>query len=432
MRGNNKSKKDFPKRGLRIIFTCLLFLSLNPIVYPQWILQYASDSSSFNEIQFVDNNNGFVVGGNSHTLDKVFLNTTNGGISWNDLSINIPYNYEIFDLSFINSQTGYVCGRAGAFIFKTTNSGLQWQTISISYFGNQTWNAIQFINENTGYIAGRYGMRAKTLDGGINWLFFDTTYRNIYDVFFFNENTGFMADGQGYVQKTTNGGISWNTIRLLDTLNAVYSLQKIAFQNQSVGFIVGQNTINGAVFKTTNSGESWKNILISPITLSSVDVENDIVYVGGQSNKLLKSTNSGFTWIQQLISATNYGIYSIYLITSNEGYLTINHNIYKTTNGGVGINKLSSEIQKNFNLFQNYPNPTNNNSKVKFTVIHESFIDISLYDISGKKIRNYINTRLSSGLYDLDIDMNYYPSSIYFLIMKANDFTQSIKIILSK
>jgi photosystem II stability/assembly factor-like uncharacterized protein len=419
-------------KNINFFLLLLIFLTYSS-VNSQWILQYNSDSSTVNEIEFVNNNIGFAVGGDTYSIVKVlFLNTTNGGNSWNDLSNNIPLNYEIFDLSFINSQTGYICGRSGAYILKTTNAGLNWQTINVPYFANQIWNALQFVNENTGYIAGRYGMMAKTLNGGINWILFDTTFRNIYDINFFNENTGFAVDGQGYVQKTTDGGNSWSTIELLDTLSVSYSLQKIAFHNQNIGFIVGATTNNGAVFKTTNSGESWKNIFISQIPFHSVDIYDNIIYVGGQSKILLKSTNSGSTWNQQILSTTNSGIYSIILLSSNTGYLSINHQIYKTTNGGVWITQISSAIPENFELYQNYPNPFNPSTRIKFSVPQREFVNIIIYDISGKIIRTLVNQTLTEGIYETKFDAENFSTGIFFCKMTSRKYTAIKKMIYVK
>jgi flagellar hook assembly protein FlgD len=41
----------------------------------------------------------------------------------------------------------------------------------------------------------------------------------------------------------------------------------------------------------------------------------------------------------------------------------------------------------NFNLYQNYPNPFNSNTKIKLDIKNKSNIELDIYDLSGKIIK---------------------------------------------
>jgi photosystem II stability/assembly factor-like uncharacterized protein len=401
----------------------------------QWVWQYtASQYSLLTTIQFPTENIGYTVGFKPQTPRSVFLKTTNGGNNWNDMNIVLTFPTELIDMIFANENTGYICGRS-VDIYKTTNGGINWLTIQVPYFGNQTWNSIQFLDTNIGFIAGRYGMHSKTTNGGVNWSSTDTTWSDINAIYFLNETTGFMAEVSSTVQKTTNGGTNWTTTLLMDTNSVYYSLNKIEFTNNT-GYIIGSNTVNGAVFKTTDNGNTWKNILITPSGLYSIKVVNHTtLYVGNKHNIVYYSTNAGLTWSDQTVPTTKGEIFSIYFTNNITGYLTVGNEIYKTTNGGVGISNISSEIPNEFRLFQNYPNPFNSSTKIRFQIIKKDRVKILFYDIKGAEISptdGLVNDYLAPGVYEYLFNSDNLSSGIYFCKVVTNNYSETIKLMIIK
>jgi hypothetical protein len=64
-------------------------------------------------------------------------------------------------------------------------------------------------------------------------------------------------------------------------------------------------------------------------------------------------------------------------------------------------------------LYQNYPNPAELTTKIKFTVIKKGFVSLHLDNIEGKEIQSYVNKILDPGAYDVDIDLHKLKSGIY-------------------
>lgn len=74
--------------------------------------------------------------------------------------------------------------------------------------------------------------------------------------------------------------------------------------------------------------------------------------------------------------------------------------------------------QKNNNpdavvLYQNYPNPAEHTTKVKFTVTKQAFVSLRLNNIEGQEIQSYVNKVLSPGTYDVDLDIQNLKPGIY-------------------
>ncbi len=143
----------------KIIFAVLIFQFSIVIANAQWVIQYtAGNECILNNIQFIDENTGYVVGQNmayGGPSGKIYK-TTNGGLNWSDLNLPSSMNNFIYNLNFFNGSTGYVCGHFTD-IFKTTNGGLNWIVVPAPGFPNQAYNAIKFFNEQTGYLADRDG-----------------------------------------------------------------------------------------------------------------------------------------------------------------------------------------------------------------------------------------------------------------------------------
>lgn len=417
------------------IITYVFILNVD-ICKSQWVYQYtASQYVLFNKIQFPTESIGYAVGESTNPPHSVFIKTTNAGINWINMNITLSYDTDIIEMSFINANTGYICGRY-RYIFKTTNGGANWDSIQTPYFGNQIWNSMQFLDENTGYLAGRYGLSEKTTNGGINWTSLDTALGSIYDIYFLNALTGFMGDEKSYLKKTTNGGINWSTTYLMDTLGATYSLQKIDFANSNTGYVVGLTTVKGAIFKTTNNGNTWKNILITQYPLYCIKATNNAnLYAAGVPNIVLYSSNTGNTWSSQVVPTTTGTINSICFTNSTTGYLTVANEIYKTTNGGVGIINISTEIPNEFKLFQNYPNPFNSSTKIKFQINKKDRVKILLYNIKGAEISpmgGLVNEYLEPGVYEFLFNSDKLTSGLYFCKLVTNNYSETIKLMIIK
>ena len=67
----------------------------------------------------------------------------------------------------------------------------------------------------------------------------------------------------------------------------------------------------------------------------------------------------------------------------------------------TGINMdPSNQALRSFSLNQNYPNPFNPSTTIEFNIPVRSFISLSIYDITGKKVEEIVNEYLNAGSYN--------------------------------
>ena len=86
-------------------------------------------------------------------------------------------------------------------------------------------------------------------------------------------------------------------------------------------------------------------------------------------------------------------------------------------------------------LYQNFPNPFNPSTTIKFSINQKEYVDISVYDINGKKIKKLISKVLPSGWYvirwnglnDRNVKV---ASGVYFCRLKTKDNSITKKMVL--
>lgn len=98
----------------------------------------------------------------------------------------------------------------------------------------------------------------------------------------------------------------------------------------------------------------------------------------------------------------------------------------------VGINVISSLVPDRFDLHNNYPNPFNPVTKIKFDVAKIQNIKITVYDASGRIVENIVNERLQPGSYETTFGGSNYSSGVYFYKMETQDFVMTKKMLLIK
>lgn len=384
----------------------------------------------------------------------------------------------LLDIQFLNSTTGYSCGKNGTFL-KTVNAGLFWSTIS----GITTDDIIKlyFIDANTGWIVSTWGNPSrkrilKTTNGGINFIiqYDDTGGAEDSDLFFSDVNNGWFCKSTNFgLQKTTNSGGNWTAI-------AQPWGTKIFFLNSSTGFLFNPFELH----KTTNNGLNWTTVtnglnnmrymqFFNPTTGYGVlglqgfaktfnggnnwnlhDITSNVNYqiydacfndlntgwATGYANDssrglVYKTFNGGINWHQQFVG-TDQQIRAISFVDANTGWITgYNGIIYKTTNGGgnpIGIQQISSEIPIKYTLSQNFPNPFNPETSIEFELPVKTFVNLVIYDMTGKEIETIVNQYLNSGKYQAIWQAANFSSGVYLYKIDANKFTQTKKMVLVK
>ncbi len=374
-----------------------------------------------NSVCFINNLSGFTCGNRG-----VLLKTLNGGMNWYHTGNSNTFNFK--SIKFINDNTGYISGGNGSYagiILRTTDFGISWTEV---YQDSSHLNAINFINSNTGWAAGYAGVILKTTNGGNTWTRSRYQTSTINDIWFINENTGFICKNGIY--KTTNGGAVWNQV-------STFNSNAIQFIGNN-GYAITQSGSTRYFSKSTNSGDNWVNTQTgNGVTVSLYFANQETGWICSGST-IRRTSNGGTNWIIQPVPGSTIEINSVFFRDTDHGWVVGTYGgIMRTVTGGIGINMISAEVPKFYYLDQNYPNPFNPVTKIRFQI--PAFVDatrrgvsLRVYDVLGKEVAILLNEELKPGTYELEWEASMLSSGVYFYSLITIEFTQTRKMVVLK
>jgi hypothetical protein len=98
----------------------------------------------------------------------------------------------------------------------------------------------------------------------------------------------------------------------------------------------------------------------------------------------------------------------------------------------TGVNLIGSLIPEKYSLYQNFPNPFNPVTVIKFDIIKSNNVKISVYDMLGKEIEVLLNNVFQPGSYKVDFNGEKLSSGIYYYKITTDEFTDVKKMLLVK
>ncbi len=109
-------------------------------------------------------------------------------------------------------------------------------------------------------------------------------------------------------------------------------------------------------------------------------------------------------------------------------------------NGNYEYFSLESEVSinppGNFEMGQNYPNPSNPNSKINFEMPVNGRVTIKVYDITGREVITLLDENREADYYTVEFNGSNVASGVYFYRILAEgegkSFTKTLKMILVK
>ena len=98
----------------------------------------------------------------------------------------------------------------------------------------------------------------------------------------------------------------------------------------------------------------------------------------------------------------------------------------------TSVNSKQNTIPKNYILTQNFPNPFNNSTIVRYRLPKSLYVNLSLYNICGRKVRTLVDGFKQAGDHTIYIDGNGLASGIYFYRIQAGNFIETKRMLLLK
>lgn len=417
-----------------------------------WTQISSSTSQSFENVSFSDGNNGIVIGEGGRVQK-----TTNGGTNWTSQTSGTG--------SWLNGMAPQntmhcVLVGVGGTIRKTTNNGTNWYS-QTSPSGNSL-NKVSFIDTNIGIAVGDYGTIIKTTTGG--WLppaAPSLTSPNSGATCF--SMTGTLSWGAIFppvanyqVQISTDQNFTTTVVNVsgLGAAQYVIPAGTLAYNTLYYWRVIATNQVASGPWSSVRNFRTTNATPTSPVLVLPANGATGIAL-----NALLKwdsiSTASSYrvrVSVDSNFTTTVFDSSGITLntVTVPNGRLQPSALYYWKVNGSnvcvtgsysptwhfntaspTGLSH-NSEIPKVFKLYNNYPNPFNPVTYLKFDIPKDSKVKIEIYDITGQLVNTIIDKDLIAGSYQIGWNAENYPSGAYIYRITADEFTDVKKMVLIK
>ena len=103
-------------------------------------------------------------------------------------------------------------------------------------------------------------------------------------------------------------------------------------------------------------------------------------------------------------------------------------NAITTTVNGPNEEKQKSDTNHSIPLYyslnQNFPNPFNPSTKIRYSIKDVVFVNLVIYDILGRRIETLVNEEKSPGEYEINFSGHNLASGVYLYKLTAGTFTQ--------
>jgi hypothetical protein len=389
------------------------------------------------------NDGGYVITGETRSsgagdYDVYLIKTNENGVTQWTKTFGGTY----FDWGSSVQQTndgGYIIagttdsfgpGDNNVYLIKTnTNGDTLWtKALGPVYPASSFGNSVQQTSDNGYVIAGRM----KTGGGSIDRVYLIKT--NPSGDTLWTKTFG-LGQGTAYsVQQTSDGGY-------------IIGADLDIFNGQSYNVYLVKTNANGDELWTKTFGGTDYDIggSAQQTTDGGYVIVGNIrsIGAGGFDFYLIKTNSNGDTLWTKTFGGTDEEYGGSVQQTTDGGYVITgytrsfgagNNDVYliKTdANGVVSVNPEES-IPLNFSLEQNFPNPFNPTTTIRYSIPERSFVKLKVFNLLGQQIATLVDKEQSIGTYTIQWEASNFPSGVYLYSLQTNDFVETKKLILLK
>lgn len=392
------------------------------------------------------------------------------GTNWSNIGggVNGPVN-----AIFVVGNDIYVAGNFTIAGNVNANNIAKWNGSNWSNLGNGTngtVNAITMIGNDL-YVGGMFttagGISANNIAkwNGSSWSSLDNGVVS-------NGNYGVLAlaslgtdlyVGGNFWKLIGNNNIT-NIVKL-NTLTSTWSPLSVGLNNKVYSLIVNNSElyVAGEFTNVGNHIAKWNGSTWIPLgsgTSGSVTgasralaIQGNDLFIGGQyafagstsANNISKWDGSDFFALSSGVSGFYYAtVMSLTTIGSDlyaGGVFTIAGNTNANYIAKYSCNSITTSIYddsgknvipEDFKLSQNFPNPFNPTTIIRFDIPKESLVKLTVYDILGRLVKTLVNENKKPGIYEVQFDAKNLASGIYFYHINTGNYNLTRKMILLK
>jgi hypothetical protein len=159
---------------------------------------------------------------------------------------------------------------------------------------------------------------------------------------------------------------------------------------------------------------------------------------GLQKLATIRSDDSDNVWKEYKFNLSSFSGQKVYIAfryymnTTVDGLWCNIDNVFVGNRSAIGIQPISNEIPRQFELKQNYPNPFNPVTNIEFSIAKKRHTNLIIYNSIGQLVSTLVDQELEPGTYKYEFNASGLPSGTYYYRLIAGDFIKTNKMILVK
>ncbi len=96
------------------------------------------------------------------------------------------------------------------------------------------------------------------------------------------------------------------------------------------------------------------------------------------------------------------------------------------------VKPIGAAVPRIFHLYQNFPNPFNPSTEIRFTLNRPGIVNLSVYDALGQLVEEVAHGYRTAGDYEYSLNLNRFASGIYFYKLQQGTYAITRKMVLLK
>ncbi|MBZ0203884.1 MAG: exo-alpha-sialidase [Ignavibacteria bacterium] len=354
-----------------------------------------------------------------------FIKSTNGGVNWSQIStIDLPFFANQTQSGDGPSMSVNMQGGPIYMVYSINVNALQYDVfLKKSYDGGSSWSGGTRVNQ------------VQTNNQTLPWISCDPMSGYLACIYYDTRN----GDKHTYVSVSTDAGETWCDRRV----SSQPWLGTAVGSNHYIGIEFNKGIIY-PVWADTRRGDGRYHTYVYPFDVIERDLSvPNQTYTGTvfiQSAKTLTSSNI------TLNAGANVTFRSVGSITLEPGFVMDGNSIFKAELFQCGDYIVPEKIAQSiptetegksikvpleFSLSQNYPNPFNPTTSINYSLKHDSWVTIVIYNILGQEVKRLIDNYEVAGYKSVIwVGTNNYgslvSSGIYFCKLIARQNTGSL------
>ena len=101
-------------------------------------------------------------------------------------------------------------------------------------------------------------------------------------------------------------------------------------------------------------------------------------------------------------------------------------------NNPTGVELQTTGVPTVYQLSQNFPNPFNPVTTIRYSIAKPSSVSLKVFDMLGREVQTLVNTQQAPGQYSVTLNAQNLGSGVYFYRLNAGTFTETKKLMLLK